>query len=148
MKGKNLKKALVNYSIVVLIFSTVYAGGVLNNTTNSDFYNLNTAQPSSNIEMLLSVFDTKNSDYATYGYYPQIYSGSLQATYYALYILDAIGKLGDIDQHSVINYIISFYNSSTSQFTDENSNRYLASKIPGRYYPCLLYTSPSPRDRS
>jgi len=89
----------------------------------------------SNLEILQAFFDAKNSDFATYGYYPQIYSGSLQATYYALYVLDAIGKLGGIDQQTVINYVMSFYDSSSHIFSDENSDRYLASKIPGRYYP-------------
>ena len=135
MKGKNLKKALVYYSIVVLIFSAIYTEGVLNNTTNSDFYNLSTAQNSSNLEILKAVFDAKNIEYATNGYYSQIYSDSLQATYYALYVLDAIGKLGDIDQQAVTDYIMTFYNSSTDKFSDENSKRYFASKIPGRYSP-------------
>ena len=89
----------------------------------------------SNLEMLQSVFDAKKADYATYGYYPQIYSDSLQATYYALYVLDAIGGLGDIDQQAVINYIMSFYNTNSHIFSDENSDRYFASKIPGRYLP-------------
>ncbi|GAG70370.1 unnamed protein product, partial [marine sediment metagenome] len=69
------------------------------------------------------------------GYYSQIYSGSLQATYYALYILNAIGKLGEIDLQAVSDYIMSFYNYSSHTFSDENSDRYFASKIPGRYYP-------------
>ncbi len=93
----------------------------------------------SNLEMLQSVFEAENADYTTYGYYPQIYSDSLQATYYALYVLDAIGKLGDIDQQAVIDYILSFYNFSSHIFSDENTQRYFASKIPGRYYPLSTY---------
>ena len=142
MNGKNLKKALVYYSIVVLIFFAVYAGGVLNNTTNSDsnllqeqFDELLVTSDSSNLEILEAMFDAKNAEYATNSYYSQIYSDSLQATYYALYVLDAIGKLGDIDQQAVINHIMTFYNSSTDIFSDENSRRYFASKIPGRYIP-------------
>jgi hypothetical protein len=115
---------------------------VLNNTTNSDsnllheqFDDLLVTSDSSNLEILEAIFDAKNAEYAINGYYSQIYSDSLQATYYALYVLDAIGKLGDIDQQAVIDYIMTFYNSSTDIFSDENSRRYSASKIPGRYFP-------------
>ena len=142
MKLNIQKKGIVYCSIVVLIFSAVYAGGVLNNTTNSDsnlfqerFDDILVTSDSSNLEILEAMFEAKNAEYATNGYYSQIYSDSLQATYYALYVLDAIGKLGDIDQQMVIDYIMTFYNSSTDIFSDENSKRYFASKIPGRYIP-------------
>ena len=137
MKWKN-PRVLVSVVLIVVLayFSTLSIKSVATSDDgmqeNFDFL---ATSDTSNLEMLQSVFDAKNADYATYGYYPQIYSASLQATYYALYVLDAIGKLGDIDQQAVIDYILSFYNSSTNQFDDENSDRYLASKIPGRYYP-------------
>lgn len=89
----------------------------------------------SNLEIIEAIFDSKNNDYSTKGYYPQIYSDSLQATYYVLFILDAIGRIDSIDQQEALNYIMSFYNSSTYQFLDENALRYLASAIPRRYIP-------------
>ncbi len=142
MKLNSQKKGIVYCSIVVLIFSTIYAGGVLNNTTNSDsnlfqerFDDLLVTSGSSNLEILEAMFDAKNAEYAINGYYSQIYSDSLQATYYALFVLNAIGRLGDIDQQAVIDYIMTFYNLSTDIFSDENSKRYFASKIPGRYFP-------------
>ena len=87
------------------------------------------------LEIIESIFDSKNVDYSTYGYYPQIYSDSLQATYYALFILDSIGKLDEINQGEVINYVMSFYNSSSHQFVDSSANRYLSSIIPSLYIP-------------
>ncbi|MBY9013161.1 MAG: hypothetical protein KGD70_12370 [Candidatus Lokiarchaeota archaeon] len=86
-----------------------------------------------NFEIINSMFDSKNSAYGSNGYYPQIYSSSLQATYYALSILDAIERVDEIDQQWAIDYILSFYNSSSHQFLDENALRYLASEIPRRY---------------
>ena len=88
-----------------------------------------------NREIIESIFDSKNDDYSTYGYYPQIYSDSLQATYYALSILDFIGKLSEIDQGEVSSYIMSFYNSSSHQFVDSSAKRYLSSEIPILYLP-------------
>jgi hypothetical protein len=88
-----------------------------------------------NLEIIESLFDSKNDDYSTYGYYTQIYSDSLQATFYALFILDSIGKLDEIDQGEVTNYVMSFYNSSSHQFVDTSAKRYLGSVIPGLYMP-------------
>ncbi|MFX0048640.1 MAG: hypothetical protein ACFE8G_10795 [Candidatus Hermodarchaeota archaeon] len=88
-----------------------------------------------NLEIINAIFNSKNSDYSSKEYYPQIYSSSIQATYYALSILDAIDKLDEIDQQKVIDYIKSFYNSSSHQFLDENALRYLASEIPRKYLP-------------
>ena len=139
MKLNILKKGLVVIAVLIVI-SAYFSATSVNSSPipgerQNDNFDLLTTSDSSNLEILEAIFDAKNAEYATNGYYSQIYSDSLQATYYALFVLDAIGKLGDIDQQAVIDYIMSFYNSSTSQFTDENSNRYLASKIPGRYYP-------------
>ncbi len=103
MKCKKPRVLVCVILIVVLAyFSTISIKSVANpiDRQNENF-DLLTTSDISNLEMLQSVFDAKNADYATYGYYPQIYSDSLQATYYALYVLDAIGKLGDIDQQAV-----------------------------------------------
>jgi len=142
MKWSSQKKILVYCSIVVLIFSTIYAGRVPNNTSNNEsnllqerFDDILVTSDSSNLDILEAMFEAKNAEYTTNNYYSQIYSDSLQATYYALYVLNAIGKLGNIDQQAIIDYIMTFYNSSTYIFSDENSKRYFASKIPGRYLP-------------
>ena len=134
------EKKLVLVGVVLIVslayFSTIGGTSVaISGERQNDNSSLLALSDTTNFEILQSVFDAKNSDYDTYGYYPQIYSDSLQATYYALYVLDSIGKLEDIDQQAVIDYVISFYNSSSYIFSDENSDRYFASKVPGRYYP-------------
>ena len=137
MNWKKLRVLVSLFLIVVLAyFSTIGIKSVaIPNERQNENFNLLALSDASNLEILQSVFDAKNADYTTYGYYPQIYSDSLQATYYALYVLDAIGELGDIDQQAITDYILSFYNSSSHIFLDENAQRYFASKIPGRYYP-------------
>jgi len=133
---KNRVLVSIVFIVVLAYFSTISVKSFsIPGEQQKENFDLLAISDTSNLEILEAIFDAKNVDYATYGYYPQIYSGSLQATYYALYILDAIGKLGDIDQQAVVDYIMSFYNSSSRIFSDENSDRYLASKISGRYNP-------------
>jgi prenyltransferase beta subunit len=106
--------------------------GNIEKTTSFDFPQ---TSDMSNLDIIQAIFDSKNNEYASKGYYPEIYSSSIQATYYALSILKAIGKLNEIDQQEVVDYIMSFYNSSSCQFLDENAWRYLASEIPRLYLP-------------
>ena len=134
------KKHLVLVSVVLIVVLAYFSAMSVKSVANpghrqNENFDLLATSDTSNLQILEAIFDAKNADYATYGYYPQIYSGSLQATYYALYVLDAIGKLGDINQQAVIDYVLSFYSSISHTFSDENSDRYFASKIPGRYYP-------------
>ena len=88
-----------------------------------------------NHENIDKVFDAKLNDYGSYGYFPQIYEPSLQATYYALYILDAIGKLNEIDQIAVKDYIMSHYDNNSDLFIDKYAQRYLDTDIDLDYYP-------------
>ena len=95
---------------------------------------LNTANPT-NLDFIENIFDSKTTNFSSNGYYAQIYSDSLQATYYALFILDFIGKLDEINQTEVKDYLMSFYNSSANLFVDSNTKRYFSSSIPGMYMP-------------
>ncbi|MFX1364517.1 MAG: hypothetical protein ACFFCE_19455 [Promethearchaeota archaeon] len=79
----------------------------------------------SNSDIIESVFDAKIQDYDNNGYYTQIYEPSLQATYYGLYTLNAIGKLYTINKTTVINYILTHYDSYSHRFMDSLSDRYL-----------------------
>ncbi|MHA1280551.1 MAG: prenyltransferase/squalene oxidase repeat-containing protein, partial [Candidatus Helarchaeota archaeon] len=59
------------------------------------------------------------------GYYPTIHPPSLHATYYALYILQSIGKLEETDTKEIIEYIMLHYNNTSGLFSDSYSDRYL-----------------------
>jgi hypothetical protein len=137
------KKTIVIIGIVSIVFLACFLIIGNNNVsfktapdivTDINFDTLKSSD-TTNLEIIESIFDSKNDDYSTNGYYPQIYSDSLQATYYALSVLDSIGKLSEIDQGEVFYYIMSFYNSSSHQFVDSSAKRYLASIIPGLYMP-------------
>ncbi len=134
------KKSIVIIGIVSIVFLACFLiignKSVVDPDIGTDV-NFDTLKSSNatNLEIIESIFDSKNADYSTYGYYPQVYSDSLQATYYALSVLDSIGKLSEIDQEEVSNYVMSFYNSSSHQFVDSSAKRYLSSIIPGLYMP-------------
>ena len=91
-----------------------------------------TSENHNNIEKILN---EKLSNYSALGYFPQIYESSLQATYYALYILETIGKLDTINQSAMTEYIISHYNSSTHVFMDKYAFRYLDTDFNKEYFP-------------
>ena len=130
--------ALVSIALTFCFLANNYSKQIL--ASDSENFNaeqenyfelLNTANPT-NMDYIESIFDSKIANFSSNGYYPQIYSDSLQATYYALFILDSIGKLSEIDQTKVRNYVMSFYNSSSHQFVDSSAKRYLSSSIPGK----------------
>ena len=106
---------------------------------NDDSLNNKDQQPqlseNNNYQILEDVFQKKLSDYQTLGYFPQFYESSLQATYYALYILEAIGKINQINQTQLTTYITSLYNCSSHVFMDRYAYRYLDSNASVCYYP-------------
>ncbi len=88
-----------------------------------------------NFDIVPEILNSKLDDYNSLGYFLQIYQPSLQATYYALSILEEVGRLSDINQTRILNYIMSCYNQSSFTFTDDYSQRYLNMNISKTYYP-------------
>ncbi|MFX0074349.1 MAG: hypothetical protein ACFE96_02830 [Candidatus Hermodarchaeota archaeon] len=132
------RKTLVLIGVISFVFISCFTSSNSNAIANlgseiEPIFDSPRISDTSNLDIINSIFDSKNSGYTTNGYYPQIYSSSLQATYYVLTILEDIQRIQLIDQQNVIDYVLSFYNSSSSPFLDENALRYLASEIPRRY---------------
>jgi len=134
------KKIIAIIGVISIVFLACFLSATNKSTTapiaatDVNFDALN-ASEGTNLEFINEIFDSKSADFSSNGYYSQIYSGSLQATYYALFILDSIGKLDEIDQGQVIDYIMSHYNSSSHQFLDTSAKRYMSSIIPNLYMP-------------
>ncbi len=82
-----------------------------------------------------AIFGRKLDDYDNLGYFPQVYESSLQATYYGLYILEVLGKLGNINQTEIVDFIIDHYSEDLHIFMDEYAHRYLNMNFPQMYYP-------------
>ncbi|TFG22356.1 MAG: hypothetical protein EU529_10785 [Promethearchaeota archaeon] len=107
-----------------------------------DKYIINNDSPpysasSSNSDLINNTLDNKMNEYSSKGYFPQIYKSSLQATYYAVYLLHAINRLNTVNQTEITDFIMSHYNSSTYTFIDAYAERYLSIDFSTRYeyYP-------------
>ncbi len=102
---------------------------------DSSEYGLN----QSNVDDLL---DDRLSDYNQYGCFQEYYSPSIRDTYFALYVLDAISKLHQIDEGKVLQYIMSHYDSVNNEFQDDYSLRFYDLIDSEAYYqnsPLLTY---------
>ena len=88
-----------------------------------------------NYQIIEDIFSAKLNEYSTNGFFNQMYEPSLQATYYALYILKALEKLDTVDNTTITNYIMSHYNTTTHIFTDNYAYRYLDTDDNIAYYP-------------
>jgi hypothetical protein len=100
-----MKKYLLHGSIYLIVFFSIFSGTTFNNVFISDSvliqehpevtpnnFDLKPKTSSiDNYETIESIFAQKLTDYSQLGYFPQYYEPSLQATYYALYILEALG---------------------------------------------------------
>lgn len=75
----------------------------------------------SDIENLL---DDKVSDYSQQGHYTEYFTPSIRDMYFALYIADAIGKIGQIDKPWILQYLMSHYDSQINEFQDDYSLRF------------------------
>lgn len=86
-------------------------------------------------QMLEAIFQEKSAQYSKKGAYYQAWRPSLRATYYALYILNAIGHLNAVDEEEVVNYVITQYDSQ-GFFKDDLALRYLDAFYSGEngYY--------------
>ena len=78
-----------------------------------------------NYNLIQQMFLRKLNDYKALGYFPQIYTPSLQATYYALFVMNSIGRLNSINITAVLEFILSYYNEVEGIFMDDYAYRYL-----------------------
>ncbi|MFX0148906.1 MAG: hypothetical protein ACFE8E_14295, partial [Candidatus Hodarchaeota archaeon] len=108
------------------------------NDKNQTVYESNRLKSAStmktNFQIIQEIFTQKKSDYNSLGYFPQRYIPSLQATYYAIFILDALGKLDQINQTELTNYIMAHYDEDLHIFKDEYTSRYLKANYSQMYY--------------
>jgi len=81
------------------------------------------------------MFDRKLADFNSLNYFPKYYVNSLQATYHALFVLDAIGKLDMINSTEVINYVMSHHDEDSQFFRDDYSLRYLDVNNSQYFFP-------------
>ncbi|GAG84473.1 unnamed protein product, partial [marine sediment metagenome] len=88
------KYAVLGLMVVIIILGSTISHELaqINNTDNeSGILPSEISQSLTNNEILNDIFNNKILEYISNGYFPQIYETSLQATYYALFILSSIG---------------------------------------------------------
>ena len=138
---KSKKFLIVSSVIIFVITSMVFPHKICSSFTlaSENFRDGDEENPElsslGNNDIINSIFDARKSNYSNVGYFPQIYEPSLQATYYALYVLDVIGKLNYINQTEIINYIMSHYEISSNRFMDTLSYRYLDTDFSKTFFP-------------
>ena len=76
-------------------------------------------------DKLGEMFDRKLADLTNFDYFPQYYRTSLQATYHALFVLNATGRLDMINSTEIIDYLMSHHDDYSHLFRDDYSLRYL-----------------------
>ena len=94
-----------------------------------------TPSPTNNYEIIEDIFTEKLNKYSSLGYFPQTFEPSLQATYYGLFILEALDLLDKINQTDILNYIMSHYDINSKLFMDQYTYRYLDLNFSQSYYP-------------
>jgi len=80
------------------------------------------------------MFDRKLADFNAFDHFPQYYRPSLQATYHALYVLNALGRLNLINSTATINYVMSHLDEDYHVFRDDYTIRYLDVNNSQYYY--------------
>ena len=138
-------KALVYFSLFTTISIMIIAQPNFNFQEYSQVYFINKlsekpliSSTQTNYEIIEEIFSQKLTEYATLGYFPQIYKSSLQAIFYALYILEALDELDKVNQTVITNVIMSYYDDTNNIFMDQYAYRYLDIDFSQCYYP---YTS-------
>ncbi len=132
------KYAVLGLMVVIIILGSTISHELaqINNTDNeSGILPSETSQSLTNNEILNDIFNDKIMEYISNGYFPQIYETSLQATYYALFILHSIGKINEFNFTELSSYIMSHYDSNLNRFMDSLAYRYLNTDFSLTYYP-------------
>ena len=130
----NLKKIIViSCTFGLLVGMTIYNSSLSEESDSDNYKKTNSigdifpklASNSSNRDTIQYILDNAVSEYASLGYYPSLYRPSITGTFYTVYILEAIGRLGMINQTEVIDYIMAHYNTTTKIFSDDYSKRFM-----------------------
>ena len=91
---------------------------------------------SSEIQQVIdSILNEKLTQFSANQIFSQIYESSLQAIYYALSIIEMLGKLNVINQTTLFHHIMAYYNHTTGLFSDSYSERYFDTNFLFGYYP-------------
>ena len=127
------KRLLIVLGVISVICMSLFNPNIKGNI--EDFEGSLKTSSKNNFDSINSVFTDKVNSYSESGIYPQIYSTSLQATFYGIDTLDTLGKLSHENSSAMVNYIMSCYNETSGIFIDQYAMRYLDTDFTQIYYP-------------
>ncbi|MBD3256261.1 MAG: hypothetical protein GF383_14280 [Candidatus Lokiarchaeota archaeon] len=101
----------------------------------SEFPLLSDSPEKSNLELITETLNKKIAQYDEYGYFNQSHIPSLQATYFALSVLQSAGKLDLIESPYVVDFVMDYYDPTSSSFSDLYTLRYFRRDESFNYFP-------------
>ncbi|MBY9007897.1 MAG: hypothetical protein KGD63_14240 [Candidatus Lokiarchaeota archaeon] len=96
---------------------------------------ISTSDLKSNSKIIEDILDGWIANYSENNYFSQEYIPSLQGTFYALYIFEALDKLDIINQTNIGNYVLDQFNDDYNFFIDDYVNRYMDQNYNWEFYP-------------
>ena len=140
MNNRLLMTAIFTGFCIMISFSLLY-----NNSRSSASMNVSTHNESPSIAsrtsstFIDSLLDREIEKYESNGFFSSYYQPTIQATYQAIYILNSIGGLSQIDESEIAEYIMTHYTADNSSFIDMVALRYLDADFTQQYYPLQTY---------
>ncbi len=129
-----MRKSIRKYFVMILVFCAINTSIMIrclesDKLVNTDIntrhdLQIHLSTPGYNQSDLDELLDGRLSDYNLYGCFQEHYTPSIRDTYFALYALDAIDKLDQINESIILNYITAHYNSTNNEFQDSYSLRF------------------------
>ncbi|TFF87471.1 MAG: hypothetical protein EU548_10235, partial [Promethearchaeota archaeon] len=88
-----------------------------------------------NQDIIDEILQSKLNQHDNVGQFTQFYGPSLRATYYGLFILDAIDRIEIINSSEMTQFIMDQYENTSNTFGDTYSQRFLDTDFDQTYYP-------------
>ncbi|MFX1338889.1 MAG: hypothetical protein ACFFDK_09795 [Promethearchaeota archaeon] len=136
---------IILVGILIPLHAPVIKGDLDINFYQKNYIDVSNREPSLSsgeiYDALNIIFNELYKEFNTQEFFSQSYESSLQATYYALYILNATDRLGTINQTKIFNYIMEHYDMESKTFMDSYAERYLCTDYSQTNYfpfPSLL----------
>ncbi len=125
--------------MIIVLFSTFFIldknHKIYSNNNFREDYIPKLSETESNSQIIQNILDEWILNYTHNNYYSQLYIPSLQGTYYAIYILDALDRLDLINQTIIVDYILDQFNDQYNIFLDEYAKRYIDQNFNLEDYP-------------
>jgi len=138
MKTKNFSRKTLIITIVVVscfLISSLFYKSQREQINDELKENIHTSTDMNNYDFLSTVMDDLTNTYGEHGYFPTYYEPSIQSTYFALQSYLSLGRLSDLNETTLISYLIDHYDAGNGYFIDDYAVRYLDTDFEAFYLP-------------